>query len=577
MNPNHNTTLSASSTVIQKTTQSISFTERAIRYSKAVVAKEIPNSKWIRKACQRFLDDIENTDWRWCYDPSRSEKACRFIELCPHEKGTKQGEPLLLEDFQVWIVCNIFGFVDKTTRLRRFREALLMIPRKNGKSPLAAAIALYMTFFDGEKGAETYCGALTEKQALEVFRPAKSMLQGLPDLCKRYEITINAMSLVQERSKSRMMPVIGAGRDGSMPSLFIGDEAHQWRDSSLYDAQSTGMVGRQQPLKLIISTAGDTIEGPCFTKQREVEEMLDGTIPNDRLFGAIFTADPDLDWTSLEALQSANPNLGVSVGMEWLQDSQAEAIRNSAKQGTFRCKHLNHWTTAASAWMNMEFFRRCADPTLKPEQFLDDLCISASDLASKIDLTATVKLFRRDIDKKPYYYCFTRCYLPEDRINDPANQHYQKWMHDGFLTSTDGNSLDYGLLEADTIQDINTFKVKELAYDERYADQYAQRVSEATNVVRVVVPPSPASLSPAMKELEAAVYDGRFHYDDNPILTWAMGNVLTHETPAGNLTMPDKPKPEAKIDPAVALFIAMSRAMLLQPKSKKTPAFMFAA
>ena len=561
MNPLLQTTPSASSIALPP----ISFTDRAVRYAKAVVAKQIPNSKWIRLACERFLVDLEKTDWRWTYDSTRSDKVCRFIQMCPHEKGTKQGEPLLLEDFQVWIVCNIFGFVDKHTRLRRFKEAFLLIGRKNGKSPLAAAIALYMTFFDGEKGAESYCGALTEKQALEVFRPAKAMLEGMPDLCRRYGITINAQSLIQESSRSRMVPVIGTGRDGSMPHLFVGDEAHQWRDSSLYDAQSTGMVGRLQPLKLIISTAGDTIEGPCFAKQREVEEMLDGTIPNERLFGAVFTADPDIDWTSREALISANPNFGVSVQEEYLIDAQAEAVRNSAKQGTFRCKHLNHWVTAASAWMNMEFFRRCADPSLKPEQLVNNPCILASDLASKIDLSATVKVFRRDIDGKPHYYCFARCYLPEDRINDPANQHYQRWMHDGFLIATNGNSMDYAVLEADTIQDINTFKVECLAYDERYADQYAQRVSEATNVQRVVIPPSPAQLSPAMKELEAAVYDGRFHYDGNPILTWAMGNVLTKETAAGNLTMPDKAKPEAKIDPAVALFIAMNRAMLIAP------------
>ncbi|MGF7180396.1 terminase large subunit [Tunturiibacter psychrotolerans] len=515
-----------------------------------------------------MLDDLQKLDWRWTYDPAKAEKVCKFIEMLPHEKGAKQGSPLLLEDFQIWIVCNIFGWVDGDTRRRRFKEAVLIIPRKNGKSPLAAAISLYMTFFDGEPGAETYCGALSEEQAWEVFRPAKAMLEGMPELCKRFGIVINAKSIVQASTRSRMKPVIGSGRDGAMTHLFVGDEAHQWRDSTLYDAQSTSMVGRPQPLKLIISTAGDTIEGPCHSKQREVEEMLDCTIPNDRLFGAIYTSDPDVDWTSRTALLQANPNLGISVSEEFLVEAQLEAVRNSAKQGTFRCKHLNHWVTAAEAWMNMEFFRRCADTSLKAEDFKDDTCILSSDLASKIDLAATIKLFRRDIDGKPNYYAFTRCYLPEDRISDPANQHYQRWKHDGFLIATAGNSMDYAVVEADTIADIQTYKVKEMAYDERYADQYAQRVNTATGVTTVVIPPSPAQLSPAMKELEAAVYDGRFHYDGHPILTWSMGNVLSRETPFGNLTMPDKPKPEAKIDPAVALFIAVVRAMVIPTKKK---------
>jgi len=445
-----------------------------------------------------------------------------------------------------------------------------MIPRKNGKSPLAAAISLYMAFFDGEKGAEVYCGALTEQQALEVFRPAKAMLEGMPTVCQKYGIEINAKTLVQASTRARMMPVIGTGRDGSMPHLFVGDEAHQWLNASLYDAQSTGMVGRSQPLKLIISTAGDTIEGPCHAKQREVEHLLDGTAPNERLFGVIYTADSEIPWTSHDALVSANPNIGVSVSEESLVEAQQEAIRNSAKQGTFRCKHLNHWITASSAWMNMEYFRKCSDQTLNEDDFLDDPCILSSDLASKIDLSVTCKLFRRDKEGKPHYYAFVRCYIPEAQVNNPANQHYKKWTAQRFLTATEGSSIDYSVLEENTKADIDKFQVQCLAYDERYADQYSQRISNATGIDRVVIAPSPRELSPAMKELESAVYDGRFHYDANPILEWAMGNVLTQETAAGNLTMPDKPSPERKIDPAVALFMGMNRAMLLDPSEKQS-------
>lgn len=540
-----------------------SYTNRAIRYARSIVDKDRFASKHTRNACQRFLDDLDRNDWRWTYNQDKAHRACKFVELMPHEKGQKQGQPLLLEDWQVFIVVNIFGWVDKDSRLRRFKEAVLIIPRKNGKSPLAAAMAIYLAFFDNEKGAEVYCGALTEKQAFEVFRPARAMLLNSPALCKRYGIQVGAKAITQPATASRFEVVIGRGRDGAMPHAFIGDEAHQWADSSLYDAQDTGMVGRLQPLKLIISTAGDSIEGPCYTKQKEVEACLDGTAPNDRLFGIIYTADPEHHWTSREALLSANPNLGVSVTEEYLIEAQQQALRNPSKQGTFRCKHLNHWITAASAWMNMELFRRCADPDLTPKDFTNDPCVLGSDLASKIDLSALVKLFRRDIDGKPHYYCFTRSYVPQAQVDNPANQHYQRWAADGWLTATEGSSMDYGLLEVEALEDIAAFDMRCLAYDERYADQFSQRVSELGGVDRVVVAPSPKELSPAMKELEAAVYDGRFHYDGNPLLEWAMGNVLTRETGGGNLMMPTKPRPEAKIDPAVALFIAMNRAMVL--------------
>jgi len=543
-----------------------SFTQRAIQYCQRVVQKDQPASKLTVAACQRFLDDLQKAGWRWAYDEAKADKVCRFIELCPHEKGSKQGQSIKLEDFQCWLICNIFGFIDRETSLRRFREAILLVPRKNGKSPLAAAIGLYMAFFDGEKGAEVYCGALTEQQALEVFRPAKAMLEGMPDICDKFGIEIHAKTLAQPSSRSRMLPIIGVGRDGAMPHCFIGDEAHQWRDSSLYDAQSTGMVGRQQPLKLIISTAGDTIEGPCYAKQKELEAILDGTAPNDRIFGVVYTADPDVPWMSKDALLSANPNIGVSVSEESLLESQQEALRNAAKQGVFRCKHLNHWITATSAWMNMQRFRECA-AKLDPTDFINDPCILSSDLASKIDLSATCKLFKRWIGGKPHYYAFVTSYLPEAQIDNPANQHYQRWNREGYLVSTPGNAIDYSLLEHDAVADIEQFKVTCLAYDERYADQYSQRIAGKTGIERVVIPPSPRELSPAMKELEAAVYDGRFHYATNPVLEWAMGNVLTRETTSGNLTMPDKPSPERKIDPAMSVFIGMNRAMLIESDS----------
>jgi phage terminase large subunit-like protein len=542
---------------------SISFTDRAKRYCRSIILGERIASRYTKAACLRFLDDLARDDWRWEYSEARAHKVCKFIELCPHEKGSKQSQPIRLEDWQVWIICNLFGFIDRITSYRRFREAVMLIPRKQGKSPVfGSALGLYMAFFDGELGAEVYCGALTEQQAFEVFRPAKAMLEGMPALCLKYGIEINAKSLVQASSRSRFLPVIGVGRDGSMPHCFIGDEAHQWKDSSLYDSQSTGIVGRKQPLKIIITTAGDTIEGPAYAKQKELEQLLDGVTENERLFGVIYTADLDVNWTSYDALLSANPNMGVSVMEEALVEGQQEAIRNASKQGNWRCKHLNHWISAASAWMNMQKFRDCADPTLQLDDFTDDPCILSSDLASKIDLCALCKLWRREIDGKTHYYAFVQCYVPEAQVEDPAHQHYQRWSADGYLTATEGSSIDYRTLEADTIADIERFKVGLIVYDERYADQFTQRISELTGIDRVVIPPSSRELSPAMKEVESAVYDGRFHYFSNPLLEWAMGNVLTKETVSGNLTMPDKTSPERKIDPAVALFLAMNRAMV---------------
>ncbi|HEV2324553.1 MAG TPA: terminase TerL endonuclease subunit [Terracidiphilus sp.] len=479
-----------------------------------------------------------------------------------HEKGALQGQRFRLEDWQVFILCQIFGWVDRKTGIRKYREAFVLVPRGNGKSPLAAIIALWMTFFDGERGAESYCGATTLAQALEVFRPAKAMVEQVSAFAS-VGIIPAAKSIYQTSTRSRFVPVIGKAKYGGSVYCAILDEAHQLPDSQLYDALKTGCNKRPNSLFVTISTAGvDAVENPCRAKQRDVEKILDGTIDDERIFAIIYGVDPEIDWTSRDAVRMANPNLGVSNDAEAIFLDHDEAIRNPAKQNVFRAMHLNQWMTAASAWMNMAAWSKCYDETLTPESVKELLAWIGSDLASKLDLSATIRLHRKDIDGRPHYYCFARCYLPEARVNAPENQHYQKWARQGHLIATPGSSIDYAAIESDTLADITGYQVQELPYDARYADQWSQRVSDQSGITRVETPPSPAVLSPPMKELEAAIYDGRFHHDGHPVLTWCMSNVLANETSAGNYTMPSKEKPENKIDAAIALFIAMSRAML---------------
>lgn len=532
----------------------------------------IPASKWVRYSCDRHLKDLDRSavqTYRWEFSDEHVDAICSFAEKMPHEKGTLQGQRIRLEEWQVFILAAIFGWVDRESGVRKYREAFVLVPRGNGKSPLAAIIGLYLAFFDGEPGAEVYCGAQSQKQALEVFRPAKAMVEQVDALRTRFGITPAAQSIYQTSTRSRLEPVIRKVRDGASVYGAILDEFHEANDPHQYDAFKTGANKRTNSLILIISTAGATTAGPCHSKQKDVEKVLEGVIENDRLFGIIYMADPEVDWTLRDAVVMANPNLGISNDEESVLLDQAEAIRNPAKQNIFRSKHLNQWVTATTAWMNTQAWTKCYDAELTPDSVRHLPCWLGSDLASKLDLSATIRLFRDDRDGKPHYFCLTRTYLPEERVNAPENQHYLGWSKQGHLTATPGSSIDYAMIEADALTDIASLQAKEIAYDPRYADQWSQRVSELSGITRVEVPPSPAVLSPAMKELEAAVYDGRFHHDGHPVLTWCMSNVLTRETSAGNYTMPDKERPENKIDAAVALFIAMARAMLAQPVKRR--------
>lgn len=556
-------------------TSSSDFALRATQYAHDVVAGKVIASKWVRLACKRHLDDLQRVGFRWHYDAVQANKVCQFAELMRHEKGVFQGQRFKMEPAQVFILSSIFGWID-STGLRKHREAIVMLPRGQAKSPLAAIIGLYMAFFTPEKGAEVYCGANTEKQAMEVFRPAKAMVEQEPRLAE-FGIQLAARSIFQPTTRSRFLPVVRKPGDGASVWCAILDELHEALDSTLYDTFKTGANKRPGSLILVISTAGVTsLENPCLALQRKAEQVLEGVITDDRLFAAIHCADPEVDWTSPLAVEMANPLLGISNDREAILLDQQEAVRTPAKQNVFKAKHLNIWSSASAAWMNMAAWKQCHAPDLTEETVKHLPCWIGSDLASKLDLSAVVRVYRDDSQgDRPHYYVLTRTYLPEERVNAPENQHYLGWSKKGHLTATPGSSLDYATLETDALTDITNAQVRELCFDPRYADQWSQRVSESSGVIRVEVPPSPTVLSPAMKELEAAVADGRLHHDGHPVLTWCMSNVLTRETAAGNYTMPDKQRPESKIDAAVALFIAMARARLAEPDTSSNFAFLF--
>lgn len=541
------------------------YSEIAQQYASDVVSGRLLACSWIKLACKRFLSDIESGS-RWVFDPQKADRICAFGERLRHEKGKLQGQRIRLEPVQIWLLCNIFGLVDRSTGIRKYREALIMLPRGQGKSPLAAIIGLWMAFFDGEPGAEVYCGANKEAQSLEVFRPAKAMVEQETMLSDRFGIVAAAKSIYRLSDRSRFQPVVRKPGDGASVYCAILDELHEALDSTLYDTFRTGANKRPGSFILVISTAGvQSTENPCHQLQLEAQKVLDGTTQNERLFAAIFTIDFNVDWTQPIAVEMSNPLLGISNDREAVLLDQQAAVRSPAKANVFKAKHLNIWSTAAASWMNMAAWDACADPTLTAERLKELPCWIGSDLASKLDLSACIRLYRDDSQgEKPHYYALTRVYVPEARVNQPENQHYQRWVAEGYLTATEGSSIDYAEIEGDILADIAQNNVLNLPYDERYADQWSQRVSEASGLDRVIVPPSPSALSPAMKELEAAVYDGRFHHDGHPVLRWCMSNVLTRETPAGNYTIPDKPRPEAKIDAAVALFIAMNQARLVQ-------------
>lgn len=546
-------------------------TNAANKYAREVVSGRIAACHWVKKACERHINDLKREGQKrfaYRFDRRLADRACKFVQLLPHTKGrwAQKRELIKLSPWQQFALACIFGWVRKKDGLRRFREVYIEVPRKNGKSLLAGGVGLYCFSADNEFGAEVYSGATTEKQAWEVFRPARLMALRTPALCQQFGIDVHASNLSRPEDGSRFEPLIGNPGDGSSPSCALVDEFHEHDKPDLYDTMATGMGARDQPLMLIITTAGSNLAGPCYEKRLEVQKILDGVFEDDTVFGLIYSIDEDDDWTSDQALRKANPNYGVSVSAEYLKAQVAKAVRSPSKQNTVKTKHFNIWVGAKSAWLNMEHWRRCADPSLDVEAFRGEHCILTVDLASRIDVAARGRLFYRvEKDGKLHYYFFPKFYLPESALETSKNaQRFSGWAEEGHLELVDGDEIDFNQIEREILDDASEYQVVEFAYDPWQATQMAQSIQAEAGPITLEFRNTVQNMSPAMKELEAAIQAGRFHHPDNPVLNWMASNVVAKLDKKENI-FPNKEAPENKIDGMIALIMGVGRA-LAQPQ-----------
>jgi phage terminase large subunit-like protein len=543
-----------------------------MKWCRDVLTGKIPSCRLVRLTCQRHVDDISasrRAAYKYRFDPAAAERKLELIENLPHTKGEWgfKRQLVTLEGWQCFGIACTFGWIIKKTKLRRFRESYWEVCRKNGKSVIAAGVGLSMFVADNEFGAEVYSGATTEKQAWEVFRPARLMVKRSPMLIEAAGIEVNAQNMNRPDDGSRFEPLIGNPGDGASPSCAIVDEFHEHDSATLYETMLTGMGARRQPLMLIITTAGDNIEGPCYDKRRQAVEMLEGTVADDELFAIIFTIDEGDDWTDPKVLAKANPNMGVSVFREYLISQQQRAIRSARFANTFKTKHLNVWTSAKTGFFNLESWRACEDKSLKLEQFEGQECNLGFDLSKKLDLTAMARLFWRDIDGKRHYFSVNPMFwVPEETVRNTENrrmaERYQAWVNSGRLVETAGAEIDYrDILEEAKLAN-KLAPVQASPIDPHGATNLSHQLDDE-GLSPITVTQNYTNMSDPMKELEAAILSGRFHHDGHPIMTWCVSNVIGKNLPGNDdVVRPIKQGNDNKIDGAVALIMAIGRAMV---------------
>lgn len=549
--------------------------EIAYDYAVAVVNGDILSGELVVLACQRFLDDLERSenggeDFPYEFNPHLANRACRFMELLPHVKGkwASKREYIVLQPWQCFIECNIFGWVQKETGLRRFRTAYEEEARKNGKSTRLAARGIYLFSADGETGAEVYSGATTEKQAHEIFRPAWQMVQRTPQLKERFNVeqsgnAKNPGPMYKIEDLSRFETVIGKPGDGASPHGALVDEYHEHDNDHMVDTMQTGMGAREQPLLSIITTAGSNLAGPCYEMRREIVAILKGTIKDERLFGMIYTLDEDDAWDDPANLVKANPNFGISVHEDFLLHQLEQARRSASKQNSFRTKHLNQWVGAKTVWMNMLAWQK-QSRDIKIEDMGNAPCWLAVDLASKKDVAALIALFHYE-DK---FCAFPYFYVPESAVEE--NDKYQQFITSEEMIATPGNMTDYAFIEEQIVQLNTLYNVQDVSFDDWQANYLMTRLTERS--VRVVnFNQTVRNMSEPMKEVEARVLNNTLIHNGNSVLTWMMGNVAARVDAKENI-YPRKENPadsRCKIDGPVALIMAAGRALINDAQPEK--------
>lgn len=496
------------------------------------------------------------------YDKEAADYAVNFIECLCHTKGTWAGEPFELIDWQEQIIRDLFGSL-KPNGYRQFNTAYIEIPKKQGKSELAAAVALLLTCGDGEERAEVYGCAADRQQASIVFEVAADMIRMCPALNKRCKILAATKRIVYLPTNSfyQVLSAEAYSKHGFNIHGVVFDELHTQPNRKLFDVMTKGSGdARMQPLYFLITTAGTDTKSICYETHEKAKDILEGRKHDPTFYPVIYGADQDDDWTDPKVWKKANPSLGITVGIDKVKAACESAKQNPAEENSFRQLRLNQWVKQAVRWMPMEKWDACSFD-FNPDDLKGRPCYGGLDLSSTTDITAFVLVFP-PTEEDEHYYVLPYFWIPENNMNlrvDRDHVQYDLWNRQGFIESTEGNVIHYAYIER-FIEELGMkYNIKEIAFDRWGATMLVQNL-EGLGFTVVPFGQGFKDMSPPTKELMNLVLSKQLRHNGHPVLHWMMDNVCVRTDPAGNIKM-DKSKSTEKIDGAVATVMALDRAI----------------
>ena len=528
-------------------------------YAKEVAKGNINVCRDVRLACQRFLNQYENSDWQWVFDEDYPQHILEFASQLRHTKGHQAGQPIVLEPFQIFLIVAVYGFRNKKDRNKRMvSDVIVYIPRKAGKSTLTAVIALY-ELACGEAGSEVFTLATNREQATIVFDAAKGFIDNMPkefsNLFNQSKYEIKKVGDAQSMFKALSRDTKKTG-DGKNPSCVIVDEAAQIVDRNSIEVLHSGMVARQNPLRIYITTASFTKETKFYEDMAMFQSMLYGeATDNPKWFGLLYGLDPQDDWRDPSNWAKANPMHGISVFEEAIAQRAEEAKFKPAALNEFLCKTLNIFVSANTAWLDRAYWddkkALIVEQDSKPEAVFIGF-----DLAATRDLNAVCTLKRfGELDYEAHWQFF----LPEEGLTH-VPKHYMDIFRvaiaSGILKLTEGNVMDDREISEYIKQQCSLYDVKEVGYDAYNAASLVARLHDDGIPVKKVGQ-GMATLSNPSKYIEKLILNHQIKHDGNPFVGWQLGNCEVYEDVNGNIKVrKNEADKSAKVDGIIALIIA---------------------
>ena len=517
-------------------------------YAAAVRSGALPSCLMVRKAVDRWYQDLERQDIR--FDRAAFLRVVRFSGMLKHYKGEFAGRPIVWEPWQLFCLANIFGLKRRDTNKRKYTYADVYVPRKNGKTTFAAVIALYMLLFDDESAAEVYAAAVDKAQAKICFDASAELIKGVEGL-EGYVRVFRKGSIVVEDTASAYKPLSKdtKNKDGLNIHCGICDERHAWKTNEIYEVLKTGVGARSQPLIFSISTAGTDTSYPYFRDLEFLRQVMLGIKQKDNHFIMLYEPDEGDQWDDPATWAKVNPNFGISLGRKYMEDECQEAKeKGGSTLAAFQTKNLNMWVDAPEVWIPDDDVAACNKDFDETELAGEDVWVGL-DLAASGDITAT-GLFFPKYNVTKYVFIVPQAKVEENQGRGDVVD-YRLWVEQGWLTVCPGKILDHDWYVAYLMNILPKYKVKGIAFDPWNAWELKSKmgryedVMEAYNQgIKYMYPPS--------KKIFELVKEHKLNFLNNPIIRWMFRNVVIYMDPNNNYK-PDKGKSRNKIDGVVAL------------------------